>query len=105
MSRTYKCTKGDSKRLKPYFYERTLYSWGENERRKSIDYNDGIDKEYALNVRKGYQQGVPKHFRKMLKKSENAKMKNYLHNCKKDEDYWDKKSYQDFRRDAAWLWY
>lgn len=104
MSRTYKCTKGGSKKLKPYFYQLTLYKWCDTEKGQDIDYNDGIDKDYAKNLRKGYQQKAPKHFRKMLKKSENAKVKEFLHNCVKNEDFWDSKSYPDFRQDANWLW-
>tara|TARA_Y100001956_G_C4025313_1_gene143766 strand:- start:200 stop:517 length:318 start_codon:yes stop_codon:yes gene_type:complete len=105
MSRTYKCTKGNSKKLKPYFYQRNLYTWRDEKRNQDIDYNDGIDKEHALNLRKGYNQGVPKYFRRTLKKSENNKVRNFLHNCKKYEDYWDKNAYPDFREDAGWLWY
>jgi hypothetical protein len=105
MSRTYKCTKGKSKKLKPYFYQRVMYSW-ETERSQEIDYNDGLDKEYALNLKKGtFNQGVPKNFRKMLKKSENARVRNYLYNCKKDEDYCNENGLPIFREDAAWLWY
>lgn len=105
MSRTYKCTKGKSKKLKPYFYKKNLTSWRVEERKQDIDFNDGVDKEYALELRKGYNQGIPKYFRKTFKKSENNKVRNFLHNCKKNEDYWEKKSYPNFKKDAGWWWF
>jgi hypothetical protein len=78
MSRTYKCTKGNSKKLKPeleiYLFKGTFATV----RNEHVDYNNGTKKDLANLYRQGVRLKAPKKFKKEIQKSRKAKAKQDL---------------------------
>ena len=102
MSRTYRCTNGASKKLKGTAFQRVCWTWRDDERNADIDYNDGLDAEYARHIRQGFKGGLQrnhgKYTRKHTTKQEKQKMKKKLHNCIKHDCYEDMVSYTNKER-------
>lgn len=88
MSRTYKCTKGASKKLKPV-HESFLMYIKIGVRREKIDYENCLSPEMAKYYRQGKRNKRPdKGFRKIHEAKERIRAKEYLFNCTKDENFW-----------------
>ena len=83
MSRTYKCTKGNSKRIQDDCRDILFHNW-EMTRKLNIDYNDGSDSEWAIKLRSKasytYSRRHNKYARKHFLKQERSVYKKNLNN-------------------------
>jgi len=84
MSRTYRCTNGESKKIKKIYKMRMLKTANINSISHStnIDSENGIIPEDALKLRSGthiYGRGHNKFSRKLFRKQEKSKFKTILH--------------------------
>jgi hypothetical protein len=90
MSRTYRCTNVNSKRIKASARHRVMNIY-QSDYNEHIDYNDGINKDFALNIRKGFKGGLRmnhnKYTRKFSLKNEKSKFKQKLFNCLKYNEF------------------
>jgi hypothetical protein len=92
MSRTYKCTNGNNKRINKDHRYSLFYKWYCDIRNEEVDYNDGSDKEKALKLRSGDRYyGHSKHNKYARKHYRKQEKSDYKKNLNKGLNYnnWD----------------
>tara|TARA_B100002049_G_scaffold190683_1_gene147612 strand:- start:12308 stop:12631 length:324 start_codon:yes stop_codon:yes gene_type:complete len=107
MSRTYTCTKGASKILKPYFQSRLNDYFELEESTKTADkcrYN-GYDQYQADAFRRHPNEGIKRYYRRMFNKQLKTKQKRYVHQCVSSLDYDNKQPMPRFIKDAGYWYY